>query len=322
MKAIIVRAFGGPEVLEPSEVPDPVATPGHLVVRVRAAGVNPVEAYVRSGTYARKPSLPYTPGFDGAGEVESVGEGVSGWRPGDRVFIAALGAWSGTYAERMLCTPQQVFRLPEHVSFSAGASLGVPAATAHRALFGRAAAQPGETVLVHGASGAVGISAVQIARAAGLGVIGTASSQEGRDLVAREGAEHVFDHRDSGRIAAIRELTGGRGVDVVLEMLANVNLDTDLGLLAPLGRVVVIGSRGRVEIDPRLTMAKDASILGMALWNVPAAELSGIYDRLVALMEERALRPIVGREFPLEAAATAHEAVFESGARGKVVLTT
>ena len=147
----------------------------------------------------------------------------------------------------MVCDVGQVFALPAHVSFGAGASLGVPAATAHRALFGRAGAVAGETVLVHGASGAVGIAAVQLAREAGLRVFGTASSDAGRALVIAEGAEAAFDHHDSNRSVAIREATGGKGVDVVLEMLANVNLDTDLALLAPRGRVVVIGSRGRVE---------------------------------------------------------------------------
>ena len=321
MRAILVQQFGEPDVLQPADVPDPAVTPGHVLVRVRAAGVNPVDAYIRTGRYARLPTLPYTPGFDGAGDIEAVGPGVDGWRPGDRVYIAALGAWHGTYAQRMRCEPGQVFRLPAHVSYEAGASLGVPAATAHRALFGRAGGREGETVLVHGASGAVGLAAVQLAAAAGLRVIGTAGTPEGRGLVQREGARHVFDHKDPARVDRIRELTGGRGVDVVLEMLANANLDTDLALLAPRGRVVVIGSRGRVEIDPRLTMGKDAAVLGMALWNVPADELHAIHEQLVEALEGKTLRPVIGRTFALDEAARAHAAVLESGNNGKVVLT-
>jgi NADPH:quinone reductase len=321
MRAIVVQQFGEPDVLQAAEIPDPLVTPGHVVVRVRAAGVNPVDAYIRTGRYARLPSLPYTPGFDGAGEIESVGEGVTAWRAGDRVYIAALGAWHGTYAQRMLCTPAQVFRLPSHVSYEAGASLGVPAATAHRALFGRAAAREGDTVLVHGASGAVGLAAVQLAAAAGLRVIGTAGTPEGRALVQQEGAAHVFDHKDPARVDRIRDVTGGRGVDVVLEMLANANLDTDLTLLALRGRVVVIGSRGRVEIDPRLTMGKDAAVLGMALWNVPPDELRAIHEQLVEALDRRTLRPAIGRRFPLENAAAAHAAVFDTGNNGKIVLT-
>jgi NADPH:quinone reductase len=321
MRAIRVEEFGGPEVLALREIPDPAAQPGHLVVRVRAAGVNPVETYIRTGTYARKPPLPYTPGFDGAGDVESVGDGITGWKPGDRVWISALGTWDGTYAERMLCTPQQVFRLPAHVSYGAGASLGVPAATAHRALFGRAQARSGETVLVHGASGAVGTAAVQLARAAGLTVFGTAGTDEGLELVRKQGAARAFDHRDPARVDQIREATGGRGVDIVLEMLANVNLDVDLGLLAPGGRIVVIGSRGRVEIDPRQTMGKEAAILGMALWNVPPDELFRINTELVAALDDGTLCPVVGRELPLADAARAHREVLEGGALGKIVLT-
>ena len=322
MNAIIVSEFGGPEVMRAAHVDDPVAEPGRVVVRVRAAGVNPVDTYIRAGSYARLPALPYTPGFDGAGEVESVGAGVAEWAAGDRVYIAALGAWRGTYAERMACTPQQIFRLPAHVSFGQGASVGVPAATAHRALFGRAHARRGETVLVHGASGAVGLAAVQLAKAAGIRVIGTAGTEEGRSLILEHGADAVFDHRDPARLSAIKTVGDGRGPDVILEMLANVNLDADLGLLEPGGRVVVIGNRGRTEIDARQTMGKELSILGMALWNVPADEILGIHADLVAALADGSLRPVVGREFPLEQAARAHVTVMEPGARGKVVLVT
>jgi NADPH2:quinone reductase len=320
MRAIHVTEFGGPEVLRVAEVPDPIADVGQVVVRVHAAGVNPVDAYIRTGTYARRPPLPYIPGFDGAGVIESAGPGVKTWQPGDRVWIAALGSWHGTYAERMVCSTGQVFALPAHVTFGAGASLGVPAATAHRALFGRAGAVSGNTVLVHGASGAVGVAAVQLARDAGLRVFGTASTEEGRALVVREGAEQGFDHHDAGRVAAIREATGGAGVDIILEMLANVNLDTDLGLLAPRGRVVVIGSRGRVEIDPRQTMGKDAAILGMTLWNVPADEITRINLALTEALDRRALRPVVGREFALTEAPAAHAEALANGTNGKVVI--
>jgi NADPH2:quinone reductase len=320
MRAIHVTEFGGPEVLRVAELPDPVAGRDEVVVRVHAAGVNPVDTYIRAGGYARKPPLPYTPGFDGAGVVESVGPGVTSWRPGDRVWISALGSWKGTYAERIVCTTAQVFALPGHVPFGAGAALGVPAATAHRSLFGRAGATHGETVLVHGASGAVGLAAVQLAKDAGLRVFGTASTEEGRALVVREGAEAAFDHRDAGRVEAIKAATGGAGIDVILEMLANANLDTDLALLAPRGRVVVVGSRGRVEIDPRQTMGKDSAILGMTLWNVPPDELTRINEALTGAMARDALRPVVGREFALDEAPAAHAEALASGTNGKVVL--
>ena len=219
----------------------------------------------------------------------------------------------------MVCTPRQIFRLPDHVSFAQGASLGVPAATAHRALFGKARAREGETVLVHGASGAVGLAAVQLAKAAGLRVIGTAGSDAGRALVLEQGADAVFDHRDPARVPAMRAVTDGRGPDVILEMLANVNLDTDLGLLAPGGRVVVIGNRGRTEIDARQAMGKELTIPGMTLWNVAPDEMVRIQEDLAAALARRTLRPAVGREFPLAEAPQAHAAVMDQGARGKVV---
>lgn len=322
MRAIHVTEFGGPQVLRIAELPDPHAGPDQVVVRLHAAGVNPVDTYIRGGGYARKPPLPYIPGFDGAGIVESVGPQVTSWRPGDRVWISTLGSWAGTYTEKTLCAAGQLFALPAHVSFGAGASVGVPAATAHRSLFGRAGAKTGDTVLVHGASGAVGLAAVQLAKDAGLRVFGTASTEEGRALVVREGAEAAFDHHDSGRVDAIKAATGGVGVDVILEMLANVNLDTDLALLAPRGRVVVIGSRGRIEIDPRQTMGKDSAILGMTLWNVPPDELTRINQSLTDALDRRVLRPVVAREFALDEAPAAQQEALENGTNGKIVLRT
>jgi NADPH2:quinone reductase len=318
MKAIRVRELGPPEVMKLEEAADLTPGAGQVLVRVKAAGVNPVDTYIRSGTYAFKPSLPYTPGMDGAGTVEAVGPGVSGVKPGDRVYIA--GSASGTYAELALCEPWQVQPLPGRVTFAQGAAVYVAYATAYRALFIRARAQAGETVLVHGASGGVGIAAVQIARAAGLKVIGTGGSDKGRRLVVEQGAHHVLDHRAAGYLDEVMKLTEGRGVDLVLEMLANVNLGKDLTLLARGGRVVVIGSRGTVEIDPRATMSREASILGMTLLNASRQELASIHAAIVAGLENGTLNPVVGRQFSLKDAAAAHHAVMEPGAYGKIVL--
>ncbi len=318
MKAIRIHQFGGPEVLKLEELPELMPGPGQVLVRVRAAGVNPVDAYIRSGTYAIKPALPYTPGHDAAGLVEAIGAGVSGPRVGDRVYTA--GTLSGAYAELALCEASQLYPLPERVSFAQGAALGVPYATAYRALFQRAGARPGETVLVHGATGGVGSAAVQLARAAGLTVIGTGSSEKGRRLVAEQGADQVLDHSASGYLQLIPELTGGRGVDVILEMLADVNLGQDLTLLAPGGRVVVIGSRGTVEINPRDAMSRDAAILGMVLFNTPEAERRAIHAALRAGLANGTLRPVIREELPLTEAARAHELVMAPGACGKIVL--
>jgi NADPH2:quinone reductase len=318
MKAIRVSQFGGPEVMKLEEAPDPGPGADEVVVRVKAAGVNPVDSYIRAGTYAVKPSLPYTPGWDAAGVVEAVGSGASGFNKGDRVYLA--GTLTGAYAELALCKAPMIHPLPEKLSFEQGAAVGIPYGTAYRALFGRGRAQAGETVLVHGASGGVGIASVQLARAAGLTVIGTAGSDAGRKLVAEQGAHHVLDHHAQDCLNQIRSLTGGRGVDLVVEMLANENLGKDLTVLARNGRVVIVGSRGNVEVNPREAMGRDASILGMTLMNASQDELASIHAALRAGFEIGALRPIVGQRIPLSEAPRAHQSVMEPGAYGKIVL--
>jgi NADPH2:quinone reductase len=302
MKGIRVHQFGGPEVLRLEDVPEPKAGPGQVLVRVRAIGVNPVETYVRSGGYALKPALPYTPGTDAAGIVEATGE---------RVYTH--GAISGAYAELALSDEKQVHPLPANVTFAQGAALGIPYATAFRALFQKARVIPGETALVHGASGGVGIAAVQLARAAGLTVIGTAGTERGRNLVAEQGAHQVLDHRAANHL-------DGLSADVIIEMLANVNLGKDLTVLAPRGRIVVIGSRGPVEINPRDAMGRDAAILGMALFNASGPELAEAHAAIVAGLQSGVVRPVVREELPLAEAPRAHELVMEPGAYGKIVL--
>jgi NADPH2:quinone reductase len=323
MQAIVVRTFGGPDVLRLEEVAEPTAGPGQVLVRVKAIGVNPVDTYIRAGTYTRLPDLPFSPGSDAAGIVEAVGDGVTSCRPGDRVYLlGTAGSFLvGAYAEKVVCEPDHVYPLAARVSFAQGAAVGVPYATAYRALFQRAGARAGETVLVHGASGGVGVAATQMAVARGMTTIGTAGSAKGLELVEAQGATHVLDHRQESHYDEIVALTGGRGVDVIVEMAAHLNLAKDLPTLAPKGRVVIVGSRGAIEITPRDTRARDAAILGMALWTATAGELASIHAGLVAGLSNGTLRPVVGRQLPLADAARAHEAVLEAGALGKIVLT-
>jgi NADPH2:quinone reductase len=306
--------------LKLEDVPDPSPGPGEVLVRVKAAGVNPVETYIRAGAHAITPALPYTPGRDLAGLVEAVGASAGSWKSGDRVYSDGVGLISGAYAELAVCNAAHIHPLPDRVSFAQGAALGVPYSTAWKGLFMRGHARPGETVLVHGASGGVGTAAVQIARAHGLTVIGTAGTVEGLALVRAQGAHHALNHRDPIYWDALKQVTGGRGVDLVLEMLANVNLDRDLDILAREGRVIVIGNRGRAEIDPRKTMGKDAAILGMMIFNTSPDDLKTIHAGLVAGLENGTLNPVVGKEIPLADAAKAHVAVMEPGAHGKIVL--
>jgi len=318
MKAILVHQFGGPEVLKLEEIPTPKPAAGQVLVRIHAAGVNPYDTYMRAGTYAVKPPLPYTPGSDAAGVVEAIGSGVKKVKPGDRVYTAKT--ITGAYAEYALTLEEQVHSLAEKISFGQGAGVWVPYGTAYHALYHSAEAHASETGLVHGASGGVGSAAVQMARAMGLTVFGTAGTQKGIDLVKREGAHQVFDHSKAGYQEDIMKTTGGRGVDVILEMLANVNLSADLKLLATNGRVIIIGNRGEITINPRDLMLRRASARGFTLWAITPTEEAEIHAGLIAGLENSTLRPIVGKEMPLAEAARAHKEVLEPGAAGKIVL--
>ncbi len=318
MKAITIKEFGGPEVLRLEEVPDLIPGRHQVLVRVEAAGVNPVDLYMYSGNYNPSPVLPYTPGRDGAGVVAALGLGVKKVKKDARVYVE--NAATGTFARFCLVDASHVHPLPTNVSFAQGAALGVPYVTAHQALFERAKAQKGETVLVHGASGGVGIAAVQLALAAKLKVIGTAGSEQGLQLVKEQGVPHVLNHKDPAYLEGLKEITGGKGVDVILEMAAQMNLGRDLPLLATYGRVIVIGSRGPVEINARDLMVRNASILGMIVFSVPPKERAKIHADLLKGLKAKTLKPVIGKEFPLDQAAEAHRLVMQSGAFGKVIL--
>jgi NADPH2:quinone reductase len=309
MRAVRVHHFGDPDVLVVEELPQPEPVEGEVLVKMQAAGVNPYEAYVRAGVYSELPALPYTPGADGAGVRTDTG---------DRVYVT--GSLSGTYAEFALCRIEDVRPLPDDLSYAQGAALGVPYATAYRALFQRAAAAAGERVLIHGASGGVGLATVQLAVAAGLHVTGTAGSEAGSDLVAAQGDVRVLDHRDPAHLEVAVELAGGRGFDLIVEFLANANLGADFKALARCGRIVVVGSRGTVEVDPRDLMNAEGSVLAMRLPNARPDEVAAARAAVDAGLQSGVLRPVVGRELPLAEAARAHRLLMERPALGKLVL--
>jgi NADPH2:quinone reductase len=322
VRAIRAHSFGGPDVLQLDVVDDPAPGPGEVVIDVRAAGVNPADTYMRSGTYAIRPPLPYVPGGDAGGVVSALGAGVTEFQVGDPVVVATpLGAdMTGCYAEKIKRDAGNVMRLPAGVSFAAGAVFGVPYTTAYIALFGRGQASAGETVFIHGASGSVGTAAIQLAKHAGLKVIGSAGSAKGLELIVREGADHAVDHTGKGYLDEVKRLTGGQGPQLILEMLANVNLAADLELVAKYGRIVVIGNRGEVTINPRFTMMKELDIRGTALWNVKPEHARRSLREILDGAAAGVLRPVVGREMPLAEAAAAHTAVLQPGAYGKIVL--
>jgi NADPH2:quinone reductase len=318
MKAIQIQRFGGPEVLEYREIPTPKPGPGEILVRVHAAGVNPYDTYMRAGTYAIKPALPYVPGSDAAGTVEAVGDGVKKVKVGDRVYTAKT--LTGAYAEYTLANESQVYPLPANISFGQGAGLWVPYGTAYTALHHHAHAHGAETLLVHGASGGVGLAAVQFAGAMGMTIIGTAGSQRGLNLIKKEGAHYAFDHSKSGYTDEILKATGERGVDVILEMAAHINLANDLRLLARLGRAIVIGNRGEITINPRDLMSRRSSVRGFTLWAATEAEIAEIHAAIAAGLGNGTLRPVVAKEIPLKDSAIAHQEILAPGASGKIVL--
>jgi len=319
MKAIRIQEFGDPDVLQVAEVPNPTPGPGQIVVQIHAAGVNPVETYVRSGKYAKLPALPYTPGTDGAGTIAAIGAGVNGWKVGDRVYLA--GSLSGTYAEQALCDPAHIHPLPDSATFEQGAALGVPYVTAHVALFHRGQLRSGEILLIHGATGGVGLAAMQLAQSSDIRVLATGGTSAGRSLLLDEGAYAVFDHHAEDYPQQILDATDGRGVDLILEMLANVNLGKDLPMLAQHGRVVIVGSRGPVEINPRDLMARNADVRGVFVFGTPAPVLTEAHMAIVGGLQEGLLRPIIAQSFPLSEASRAHAAIMSPGAAGKIVLT-
>lgn len=319
MQAIVVREFGPPEVMKLEEVETPQPAGAQVLVRIHAAGVNPVDTYLRTGIHAHAPKLPYTPGKDGAGVVEAIGSDVTDFNVGTRVYTA--NTVTGTYAEYAICNESDLGILPDNVSFEQGAGIWTPYATAYRALFQKAGAKRGETVLVHGASGGVGIAAVQWAKSAGLIVIGSASSDEGKQLVARQGADMVFDHTDEDHLGEIREFTGGEGADVIIEMLANVNLERDFEALAMFGRIVTVGSRGSLEFTPRQAMTKDATIYGMSLFNSSPEERGAIHTAIHNGLSDGSLDPVISKTYKLTEAPNAHHDVIESKALGKIVIT-
>jgi len=317
MRAIRAHEFGDPEVLRLEELPTPSPVEGEVLVRIQAAGVNPYETYVRSGNYRSLPALPYTPGVDGAGVVAETGAGVA-LESGTRVFLA--DSLSGTYAEYALCRADDVYPLPDSLSFAQGAALGVPYTTAYRTLFQRGNVRAGESLLVHGASGAVGLATVQFALAVGLQVMGTAGSQAGRELVAAQGDVPTLDHHDPGHLQEAFDRTGGRGFDIIVELLANVNLGDDFTALARNGRVMIVGNRGTVEVNPRDLMNVEGAALGVMASLADEHEMAEAHATIAAGLRDGSLRPVVGREMPLADAARAHHHIIERPALGRLVL--
>ena len=313
MQAIQIHHHGDPLLL--TQCADLSVTDEDILIAVKVSGVNPVDTYIAAGSNGYTATFPHTPGKDGAGVITALGSQVTGFKVGQRVYCS--GSKTGTSAQFALATPAQVFPLADSLSFEQGACLGTPYATAWRALFIRANCQAGETVFIHGASGGVGLAALQLAKAAGCKVFASASSEQGRALLQQQGADLVVNHHDPEHYQSVKE---AGAVDIILEMLANQNLGDDLPLLNVNGRVVVIGSRGQVQINPRDLMAKDACVMGIALANASPEQVTLIHEALFAAAEKGDISPVIAKRFELAETTEAHIAVMGSGATGNIVI--
>ena len=325
MKAIQVTKHGGPDVLLHQALPDPIPGRNEVLVRVRAAGVNPVDTYLRSGQNGYGAELPWTPGLCGAGEVVAVGEGSMGRLPPEGARVWFSSTTTGASAELAACPLASVHKLPDGISFEQGALLGVPAMTAWRAVADKLQPRAGQWVLVHGASGAVGQLCVQMLKAAGCKVIGTAGSNPGREAVRACGADVALNHKDDRRSEMIQLHTGNAGVDGIIEMLAEKNLKRDLDLLATGGKLVVVGCRGVVQhFAPRDLMKRDLQVLGLSLFNASTDDLSRAASGIGMMLLNGELKPQVARTYALEDIRQAHQDIMnppDGGTTGGLVLT-
>ena len=316
MKAMQMKDYGPASDLSLTEANTPSISEDQILVKVGAAGVNPVDTYIRSGTNNYSANFPHTPGSDGAGTIVELGAKVTGFEIGQRVYFSRN--LTGSSAEFTVCAATHTYPLADALSFEEGACLGIPYTTAHRALFGRANGKAGDKVLVHGATGAVGIATVQLALAAGMEVVASSGTPEGAELLRQQGVKTIIMHNEADHLAPFQSLE--TGFDIVIEMLANHNLDQDLKALAFGGCVAVVGNRGTVEINPRDLMARDASVVGVALANTKPAELALIAKALRPLFEKGLLKPVIRQSYALTELAQAHEDVLKPGALGNLVI--
>lgn len=318
-----IHQFGHPIQLQVDQLPPPRPASHEILIEVHAVGLNPVDAYIASGTYALQPELPYVPGLDGAGIVLRGGSGI--WQPGDRVFFSAPQPVA--LSDQIVLSENLLGSLPGAFSFAEGACLGVPALTAGYTLRHRAGLQEGETIFIHGGSGAVGLAAADWLRAANqqpdrrpFRIISSAGTPEGLAVLRRRPEIEVVNHRQSDCPLEVLGLTEGRGVDVILEMNAHLNLARDLEILARHGRVMVIGNRGEITINPRRLMAQSSDIRGVSLFQASPEIRLNLMQDISTLLNQGYGRPWIGAEYPASQAAHAFADLLEEKPGKKVIL--
>jgi len=323
MKALICREYGPPESLVIEERPDPQPSAGEVLVNVRAAALNFPDLLIINGSYQVKTEPPFIPGNEAAGVVEAVGEGVTRFRPGDRIIATPT---TGAFAEKCLAAETQCMSLPENLGFEQGAGFTITYATTYHAFRQSTELRSGETVLVLGAAGGVGIAAVELAKHFGARVIAAASSPEKLEFARQAGADETIDYSEQSLRDAVRELTGGRGVDVVYDPVGGSLAEQAFRSLAWHGRYLVIGfASGEIPRFPiNIALLKEASVIGVwwGTWSMhsPDDSLQNMVE-LASLVEQDKLKPRVSERYPLQRYTEAFAAIVQRRARGKVVLT-
>ncbi|WP_247747367.1 NADPH:quinone reductase [Alkalihalobacillus sp. BA299] len=318
MKAVVYQKYGGPEVLEIIEVEKPNPQPGEVIVKVGASGINPVDTYFRSGIRPVD-HFPYIPHFDLGGSIVDVGENVTKWKVGDRVWGTNI---KGTAAEYVSVPEEKLFPLASHLSEEDGAALSMAFMTAYLALFDRAQLKRGETVLIYGAAGAVGNAAVQLAKQHGANVIATASSPEKAKIASDAGADEVILYTETNVVDAVKERTDNQGVPVILDMSLSENMETDFEVLSNGGRIVAIGSpkNNTPTLPWRLLNMKNAALLGVLLFTTPSEQLINAGENISNLFAEKKLFTHIAKVFDFKEASEAHVALESKKYNGNILI--
>lgn len=322
MKALVCREYGPPEKLRIETHPDPRPGAGEVLVEARAAGINFPDLLLIAGKYQVKLPPPFVPGNEVSGIVEAIGDGVTRFKPGDRVIATPI---AGGFAEKCLVSEKLCMPLPPSMNFAQGAGFTITYATSYHAFRQSTELKPGETVLVLGAAGGVGITAVEIAKALGANVIAAASSAEKLQFAQAAGADETINYSDTSLRDAVKELTSGKGVDVVYDPVGGELAQMALRSLAWQGRYLVIGfASGEIPAFPaNIALLKEASIIGVwwGTWGSenPGDSLQNMMD-LAAMVEAGKLNPRVTESYPLERFEDAFAAISERRAKGKVIL--
>ena len=326
MICIEISSPGPPDVLKPTERPDPVAGPGEVLLRVAAAGVNRPDVMQRQGSYPPPPGASDIPGLEVAGTVESLGEGVGQWRIGDAVCALVSG---GGYATKCVAPAVQCLPVPEPLDFVAAAAIPETFFTVWTNVFDRGRLQSGETALFHGGSSGIGTTAIQLAAARGVRVFATAGTPDKCLACERLGAEKAIDYRTQDFVPAVRDLTGGHGVNLILDIVGGSYVNRNLAALAVDGRLIAIGfmeGEPAATIDLRRILGRRLTITGSALRPRTVEEKGAIAESLRRevwpLLERGVVAPVVYRTFPLADAAGAHRLMESSEHIGKIILIT